>query len=251
MEEIWKDVVGYEGLYKVSNLGRVKSLPKLKFTPTTTFYTKERICVPRESKGGYLRVGLSKNGRQTYKFLHRIVIEAFLGVNKSMTINHKDEDKCNNCIDNLEYMSRADNVRYGTGIARAAQRRRENPYNAISVNQYTLGGEFVARYKSSMDAMRAIKCKGCGSDIIDCCRRKRHTARGFIWRFDGDEDLSFVRKSNARHVIQMSLDGAFIAEYPSIQEAAIQCGVQNSHICSCCNGVRQSTGGYTWKYKDD
>lgn len=251
MEEIWKDVVGYEELYKVSNLGRIKSLPKRKFTPSVSFFTVERICIPREYKGGYLRVSLSKNKKQKLVFVHRIVAEAFLGVRSDLTVNHKDENKKNNRADNLEYMTRADNVRYGTGIERSAKQRKERTVGGVPVNQYTLEGRFVKRYESGSVAMRENEWSGSSSDIFLCCDRKHHTAYGFIWRRDGDTDTSFTIKKTSKKVLQMSMTGEFIAEYDSIQEASEKCGIQRGHICSCCRGKRRQTGGYVWKYKKE
>lgn len=249
-QEIWKDVVGYEGLYKVSSFGRVVSLPKTLITPTTQFLSKKRELTQSKCKG-YLRVGLTKDGKQRHYFVHRLVAEAFFGVNKKMTINHKDENKTNNHVDNLEYMTRADNVRYGTGVERAAKSRRENPYNAIAVNQYTIGGKFIKRYRSGMEAMRAIEAKGCSSEIIECCRRKKHTAFGYVWRFDGDTDTSFTIGTRARRVIQCNINGNPIREFTSLEAASKECNVQKSHICSCCRGSRATSGGYKWKYKEE
>ena len=106
MEEVWKDIKDYEGLYQVSNMGRVKSLPKLKKTPTTTFMTKEIIKKANICKG-YLRLGLKKDGITKSYFVHCLVAQAFLGNANGLTVNHKDENKINNRADNLEYMTLA------------------------------------------------------------------------------------------------------------------------------------------------
>ena len=88
-KEIWKDVIGYEGLYQVSNLGRIKSLPKEKKTPTTTFMTKETILNQHKDKGGYFRVMLTKKGKSILKSVHVIVASAFIGERGNLTVNHK------------------------------------------------------------------------------------------------------------------------------------------------------------------
>ena len=180
-QEIWKDVVGYEGLYQVSNLGRIKSLPKEKKTPTTTFMTKETILNQHKDKGGYFRVMLTKKGKSILKSVHIIVASAFIGERGNLTVNHKDENKANNNVNNLEYLTRVENVRYGTGIIRSAKNRQNNPNIGISVNQFNLDG-----------------WKGCGSNILECCRKKKHTFMGFVWRFDGDTNVEFERKTNAK-----------------------------------------------------
>lgn len=95
--EIWKGINGYEGLYQVSNLGRVKS--------------KRKILKP--INGEYLKVGLSKNGVQKTLYIHRLVAETFLG-RSNLQVNHKDENKHNNYVDNLEWISFKENMNYGT-----------------------------------------------------------------------------------------------------------------------------------------
>lgn len=107
MIEIWKDITGYEGLYQVSNLGRVKS--------TQYFHgTNERILKPISTHNGYFRVHLRKDGKlKTFK-IHRLVAEAFIPNPDNLPqINHKDEDKTNNRVDNLEWCSARYNCNYG------------------------------------------------------------------------------------------------------------------------------------------
>lgn len=249
-QEIWKDVVGYEGLYQVSNLGRVKSLPKKKLTPTSTFYSKEKIANQHIGRKGYARVSLTKDGKTKLFFIHRLVARTFIGEGFGMTVNHKDENKLNNRVCNLEYMSLRDNVKYGTGIQRSAKSRKESEKVGIPVNQYTLDGVFIARYKSGTNALAKLCIKSKPCYIMDCCRRKRNTAFGYVWRFDGDEDATFTKGSNSRQVIQFDLNGNYIKEYKSMREASIICGLQHGHICSCCRGERKQTGGFTWKYKE-
>lgn len=103
-DEVWKDIPSYEGLYQVSNLGNVKSLNKY-------HHKREQILKPKKDKYGYLCVRLSKNGELKDFTIHRLVMLSFVG-ESNLTVNHKDENKKNNRLDNLEYMSNKDNVRY-------------------------------------------------------------------------------------------------------------------------------------------
>lgn len=99
--EIWKDVLGYEGLYVVSSLGRVKSVKT------------GLIMKHRDNRDGYKNVALRKNGRQKKKYIHRLVVEAFIGaIPKGLEVNHKDEDKSKNTLDNLEICTRQYNNEY-------------------------------------------------------------------------------------------------------------------------------------------
>ena len=115
MSEIWKDIEGYEGLYKVSNLGRIKSLPKFHKTRYSGYMKKERILKPRFDTYGYLMVVLCKNKKEKNYLVHKLVANAFIPNTKNYDcINHKDEDKTNNCVDNLEWCDRYYNNNYGT-----------------------------------------------------------------------------------------------------------------------------------------
>lgn len=243
-KEIWKDVVGYEGLYQVSNLGRVKSLPKLKKTPTTTFMTKEIIKIPSICKG-YLRVNLmGKNF-----FVHILVAEAFIGGRNGMTVNHIDECKTNNRLCNLEYMSLSDNIRYGTGIKRSSQSRKDNPLICTPVNQYTLDGIFVKRYDSIKKAISENRFET--ENISLCCSHKRNQSNGYIWRYDGDNDVTYKRKTNAKKVVQVGIYGEIIAEFNSIRDASKSTGILSSDICNCCKGKIKQVKKLKFKYGNE
>ena len=101
--EQWKDIKGYEGLYQVSNLGRVKTIK------TNKIRKLEKV------RSGYLRVMLCKNNKSERFLVHRLVAEAFINnANNLPEVNHKDENKLNNSADNLEWCSRNYNNNYGT-----------------------------------------------------------------------------------------------------------------------------------------
>lgn len=120
MEEIWKDIKGYEGLYQISNLGRVKSLR----------FNKEmimKIHIPKNN--WYPVIHLRKNGVSKTIKIHRIVAQTFiLNPNNLPIVNHKDENKTNNCVDNLEWCSRKYNAIYGTALERAKESRINTEY---------------------------------------------------------------------------------------------------------------------------
>lgn len=120
MQEIWKDVVGYEGYYKVSNLGRVKSLDRINNKGVTQI-GRVLKCGYRS---GYKSVALSKNGKSVSCVIHRLVAIAFVpNKNNKPQVNHIDEDKNNNNVNNLEWVTAKENNNYGTHNARQAKTR--------------------------------------------------------------------------------------------------------------------------------
>ena len=117
MAEVWRDVVGYEGLYQVSDLGRVRTLAHV----TNGKPQKARIRKAiKHVKTGYLLVSLSKDGEQKNLYVHRLVALAFVdNPDNKPTVNHKNEIKTDNRAENLEWMTLPENLRYGTHDERA------------------------------------------------------------------------------------------------------------------------------------
>ena len=181
-EEIWKDIEGYEGRYQVSNFGRVRSLDQqLTYTSRwgTIAYrpTKGKVLTARKIHGGYLGVLFKVQGKTEMKLVHRLVANAFVPNPQNLeTVNHIDEDKTNNRADNLEWMSRADNVRYGTG-----SQRKRTPMR--KVEQLTTDGQHVAYFDSIKEASEATGVQT--RHIGGCCRNEygAKTAGGYRWKY--------------------------------------------------------------------
>ena len=173
--EIWKPKKDYEGLYEVSNLGRVKSLGN-----GNSNNSKERILKPGKVRGGYLQIGLSKNREIKHFFIHRLVAEAFLPNPDNLPfINHKDEDKTNNSVENLEWCTREYNNNYGTRTERASKTN-INGKSSKQVLQFTLLGEFIREWPSTMECGRNGFSQG---HVAECCRGERKTHKGYIWKY--------------------------------------------------------------------
>lgn len=115
-EETWKDVKGYEGLYQVSDMGNVKRVQHEDYNCRQGYRIfKERLLKQEINFRGYMKVTLSKNNIHKGLFVHRLVAEAFiLNPNNYPQVNHKDENKANNCVDNLEWCDNKYNNNYGT-----------------------------------------------------------------------------------------------------------------------------------------
>lgn len=127
MEE-WKSIPGYEGLYEISSYGRVKSLDRyVKVKSKSYRLQKGKMLSPIKNKYGYLQVFLCCNGKYKIISVHRLVAEAFIPNPDNLPIiNHKDEDKSNNCVENLEWCSHRYNSNYNGVLKKRSQRMKEN-----------------------------------------------------------------------------------------------------------------------------
>lgn len=165
MEEIWKDIEGYEGLYQVSNTGKVRSL-----NYGRTGKVKE--LVPTPTRNGYLQVTLCENGEKKPFRVHRLVAQAFLPNPDNLpVINHLDEVKHNNHVSNLEWTTQKENLLYSNV-----------GWSGRPVMQFTKSGLAIIReYKSAREASRHTGVYQ--SDISSCCSGKLKSAGGYVWRY--------------------------------------------------------------------
>ena len=171
-------VVGYEGLYEVSNLGRVRSLDRI--DRFGRLY-KGRILKNTLSCYGYYVVVLCNSGKQTNKRVNRLVAEAFIPNPDNLpVVNHKNEIKIDNRAENLEWCSIEYNSNYGTGRRRMAEKQTNRNDLSKSVACYK-NNELVAVYPSQMEAYR--KTGICNVSISACCRGELETSGGYVWRF--------------------------------------------------------------------
>lgn len=183
MEEIWKDIKGYEGLYQVSNTGKVKSLERKVKHWQGGYLTKKEIVLKSSISKGYLVISLYKNGIQIRKYIHRLVAEAFIPNPDNLPqINHIDENKMNNCVENLEWCTAEFNVNYGTRNKRVAICMTNN-VRSKPVIQYDLNGNFIMEYPSTREVERQTGYNQ--SNIVKCClgEKSYYTQYGYIWRY--------------------------------------------------------------------
>ena len=177
--ELWKDIEGFEGLYQVSTLGRVRSLDKYidaKNRNVDKVLKRGKILKPFYNQDGYLRVSLYKNGKRTDFFVHRLVAETFIPNPLNLpVINHKDEVKDNNYPYNLEWCTVKYNNNYGNRIKKVSEKRSKKVY------QYDLKGNLINVWASTKDCAR----NGFSSShVVECCLGKRKTHKGFIWSYE-------------------------------------------------------------------
>ena len=172
MKEIWKDIVGYEGLYQISNFGNVRSLNYRK-TKGVIHLIKTKI-----NNSGYIVVKLNKGGNQKTYTVHRLVALHFSNFipepNKTINnyvVNHKDENKLNNDIHNLEFTTIIANNMYGTRTDRASK----SSYKSV------ICIENRKMYPSVLDAHEQTGIDA--SSIIRCCKGKQITTGGYHWKY--------------------------------------------------------------------
>lgn len=175
MEEIWKDVVGFEGLYQVSNFGNVKSLNYRR-------HGFPKNLTPKVNNSGRLWVELANCGNKKQFLVHRLVANAFIpNPNGFKEINHKDENPRNNNAENLEWCSRKYNVSYYYKRHPHGSDNRVGSLKELKINQISKDGIILNRWNNS----REIYIKTGMSDwsISECCRGNRKTAYGYIWQY--------------------------------------------------------------------
>ena len=190
MREIWRtaiyDGIVYEGLYKVSNLGRILSL-NYKNTG------KSKLMTPVDDGCGYLKVNLSKNGETKTCKVHRLVAQTFIPNPENLPeVNHIDEDKTNNFVflnedgtvnkekSNLEWKSHRDNCNHGTRNERASKAL-TNGKLSKPVLQLSLSGDLIREWESTQECGRNGFNQGA---VAACCRGERKTHKGFRWEYE-------------------------------------------------------------------
>ena len=177
MQEVWKDIPGYEGLYQVSNLGRVKSLER---------YKPNKQCVPEKIKtlskksNGYLFLQLYKDNKAKNRYIHRLVAEAFVeNPNGKETVNHINGNKHDNRAINLEWNTYTENNKhaYTTGLNDETHRR--NRKGSTAVSQYDADMNFIKTYPSMREAERQT---GIDARCISIGIKKGWKYGGFVWK---------------------------------------------------------------------
>ena len=178
-KEYWKDIPNYEGLYQVSNLGRVKRLESAVWNGYKYVSKKEHILKPHTNTHGYPSVILCKNGKHHKNHrVHRLVAQAFIpNPQNKIDINHINGIKTDNRVKNLEWVTRSENLihAFKTGL--------NHGYPIRKIHQYDLNGNFIKTWDSISDAERYLGISH--SHICRCCSHQfnRKTAGGYIWEY--------------------------------------------------------------------
>lgn len=219
MNLIWKDIPEYEKLYQVSNYGTIKSL---NYGNTK----QEKLLKLQKNRDGYLYVVLYKNKHSKYFLVHRLVASAFLdNPNNLPIINHKDENKQNNHVSNLEYCTVQYNITYNdVHIRRGEKYKGKNNWN-------------YGKHHTE-ETIQKMRIANGGEN------------NGFYGKHHTEETKQRISKVNSKPILQYTLNGEFIREWESGKKASETLKINYIGISNNLNNRSKSSGGFIWKYKE-
>ena len=228
----WKPIEGYDGLYLISDTGKIFSAKSEKILKTYT------------NRLGYERIELNINGVAKKHLVHRLVAEAFIPNPDNLPIiNHKDENPRNNSVDNLEWCTYQYNTNYGTCIERRVENTvykhgEENP-NSKKVYQFDMDGNLLAEYVSVREAARITGLSD--RSISKACVGSLKKYAEYVWSHDGTFHYDKVKHYKPRFgaIRQYDLQGNLIAEYNTLDEIR-EAGFNPQHVNRVCRGERKT-----------
>lgn len=260
MEEIWKDIEGYEGYYQVSNFGNVRSL--------------DRIISGKRYKGnlikciydcrGYKRVGLTKNKITKNFTVHRLVANAFIpNPEKKNEIDHINTNTGDARVDNLRWVTHSENmnniitkermnsITYSPDVIKKAMKTRLSRGRLTApkcVYQFTLEGKFLRKFDSLHEAALLYGVKG--SDISGVCvgKRGRRSVAGYMWSFSMECGQYKPYATKCKKLAQYDKDGHLIKVWDSFVDATTSLGINNISRAANPRSKKSKAGGYYWRY---
>ena len=232
--EEWIDIIGYEGMYQISNLCRVKSMK----------FGKEKILKNGLNSAGYLFIYLCKEGIIKSFAVHQLVAQAFLGHvidGHTMVVNHIDGNKLNNNINNLEIVPHRDNS--SGKCFRKNQELYSSQYDNVCWNKSKNKWQSQIRYNGKHYHLGQFDTEKEASELSEIALS--HINNGTF-----EEYFEKLRDNKYIKVLQYSKDGIFIREWNSATQGDKELNIFQPNICKCCKGKLKSAGGFIWKYKD-
>lgn len=241
MREIWKDIEGYEGLYQISNLGRVKSFKR---------YSEGKILKARKVTKGYLQVTLLKNGKGKNKKVHRLVAQAFImNPNNCPQVNHINGNKTDNTVQNLEWVTNKENVQHAWN-------------NGLIIKNE----EFLERLEKTRGHIKNTKYYLYNQKYMTLNKiaKLENIDYGMLWKRVNNEHMELVKAiekgkdksikkiqvARGKKVLQIDLkNNKVIKEWNYQAEITKTLKISSYSIGLCCRGKQKSAGGYGWRYK--
>ena len=222
---------------------------------TITKITNGLVLKQQTTKNGYRQVTLVNEFGRKVCYVHRLVAEAFLpNPNNYTDVNHKDYNKENNCVSNLEWCNRSDNLKHSYNYSNRDKNRERMKELATlnrekmkkSVSQYSLAGELIATYSSIREAADATGIAM--QNISAVARGERGSAGGYKWVREDIGAMDFNQKrARFTAIQQFDLNDNYLASFNSIADAARETGVSAKGISEVCRGNNKTAGGFKWK----
>lgn len=233
--EVWTEIYEYENDYKISNYGHI--------------YSKKNNSIINGyiTKAGYNRVKLYKNGISHSYAVHRLVALHFIpNPGKKNEVNHINGNKLDNRVENLEWVTSAENTRHAWKNKLASADKKQK-----KVYKYDLNGNFIEEYGSLQKAAKSVGgVKGAHSNISNCCYGKRNKAYGFLWSFNKEIKINKYQNKFSKKILCLNNNKNMIFE--NIADAALFANSKNvesakSLINACLRGKLKSAYGFKWE----
>lgn len=259
--EVWKDIIGYEGKYQISNYGRVKSLERLVWNRFQYVIKKERILKKRYNAKGYVTVLLYLNNKSCSYSVHRLVARHFIA-NPELKeqVNHINGCKDDNRASNLEWVTGSENQKHAFQLGLYDRRIKEQKVKfSKPVVMMNLDGEELFAFASITCANRYFGQSD--SHISDVCKKRRKYALGYCWKYITKEeyhrlrkkysDQHFQKRDLSRTLIDVyNKEGRYICTFPTLAETAKFLHVSRHKIQKQCLQNGKMMNGYFLQYHD-